>query len=96
MNARTETRARQYMRHAMRAALKRNQNAANVWMTIEDSGAHLLKSWRRSLARYDVQIEEARAAGSPCEQMIGKRDALRDCARELEMILARRPDPPRE
>jgi len=57
----------------------------------------MLKAWRRSLEQYTQQIQEARAKGTPCDQMTGAHGALSDAIRELEHVLAKnQPAPPRE
>jgi hypothetical protein len=63
------------------------------WSSPPDIAA-LLKTWQRNVSRYESQITEARQKGTPCEQMIGAHGALRDCLRELELVLRRATLPP--
>jgi hypothetical protein len=44
----------------------------------------LLTRWRKDADQYMRQVEEARAAGTPCDQMLSAGTFLRMCAKELE------------
>jgi len=56
---------------------------------MNDRLADLVKRWRRDAEQYRAQIEEARRAGTPHDQMLSMMTALRQCASELERELKR-------
>lgn len=44
----------------------------------------LIERWRKDADQYMRQVDEARSAGTPCDQMLSMATALRQCAKELE------------
>jgi hypothetical protein len=46
----------------------------------------LIEQWRKDAEQYRKQVEEARAAGTPHDQMLAWQQALTACAKELEKI----------
>lgn len=54
----------------------------------------LIVKWRKEADQYQKQVEEARRAGTPHDQMLSAATFLRQCAKELEQaIAAQRYDP---
>ena len=47
----------------------------------------LVTIWRRDADQYMRQVDEARKAGTPYDQMISMASVLRTCAQHLETIL---------
>jgi uncharacterized protein YukE len=46
----------------------------------------LIQRWRKDADQYSAQVEEARRAGTPYDQMLSGATFLRQCAKELEAI----------
>lgn len=47
----------------------------------------LIRRWRKGADQYAKQVEEARAAKTPYDQMLSAKTFLRQCAKELEDAL---------
>ena len=50
----------------------------------------LASKWRREADAYQKQVEEARAAGTPHDQMLSLMTALRSCAIDIEKAFPER------
>lgn len=49
---------------------------------------NLIKRWRKDADIYQKQVEEARKAGTPFDQMfLSTASLLRQCAKELEQLI---------
>lgn len=44
----------------------------------------LITRWRKDANQYSKQVDEARTAGTPYDQMLSGMTFLRQCAKELE------------
>lgn len=44
----------------------------------------LIERWRKDAEQYMRQVDEARKAGTPHDQMLSMATALQQCAKELE------------
>lgn len=53
---------------------------------------NLIKRWRKDADQYQRQVEEARKAGTPFDQMLSMMTALRQCANELEALIPAKPE----
>ena len=53
---------------------------------------NLIKRWRKDAEQYQKQVEEARKAGTPHDQMLSFAVALRQCAKELEILIPPKPE----
>lgn len=52
-----------------------------------EAARKLAERWRKDAKQYQAQVDEARAKGTPHEQMISAVTFLRACAKELEDTL---------
>jgi len=47
----------------------------------------LVARWHKDADQYAKQVEEARAAGTPYEQMLAAKTFLRQCGKDLEAVV---------